>query len=111
MAAHSHGGQPAISVDGLEFIIHSVFLPPQLPQQDDSEPERDQALAKVVLQSLARFAATGGHAKASDSAAPLIKMLENIIRSRAPKGGLIQGEVEKQLGSMKNSGMTQPHFS
>lgn len=106
MAPPSDGGQPAVSIDSLDFIMHSVFLPPQLPQQDDSEPERDQALAMVLFQSLTRFAATGGHAKASKTTALLLRMLEKIIRSRAPKGGLIQSEVEKQLGSMKNSGMS-----
>ncbi|TLD29710.1 p-loop containing nucleoside triphosphate hydrolase protein [Venturia nashicola] len=102
MALSSDGGQPAISVDSLKFIIHSVFLPPKLPQQDDSEPGRDQALVTVLLHSLNKFAATGGHAKARESAVPLLKMLDNIIRSRAPNGGLIQKEVENQLSSMKD---------
>ncbi|KAE9977309.1 hypothetical protein EG327_007776 [Venturia inaequalis] len=102
MALSSDGGQPAISIDRLEFIIHSVFLPTRLPQQNDSGPECDHALVSVLFQSLTRFTATGGHAEASETAAPLLSMLENIIRSRAPNGGLIQSEVVKQLGSMKD---------
>ncbi|KAE9976350.1 hypothetical protein BLS_002095 [Venturia inaequalis] len=110
MALSSDGGQPAISVDCLEFIIHSVFLPQQLPQQDDSGPECDQALATVLFRSLTRFTATGGHVEASETAASLLRMLENIIRSRAPNGGLSQSEVGKQLGSMKDLDMLVFHI-
>lgn len=107
MAPPSDGDKPAISIDSLAFIIHSVFLPPKLPQRDDSAPESDQALITVLLQSLKKFHATGNHVKANETVVPLMKMLENTTLSRAPNGGLLQSEVEKQLGSMKDLGMLQ----
>jgi hypothetical protein len=102
------GGQPTISIGNLQYIIHHVFLPPKLPQKDDSTPERGAALTKQVLQSLKRFEAKSGHGEANKATNSLVKMLENMIQSRTPEGGLLQSAVETQMGSMENSGISQP---
>jgi hypothetical protein len=103
----SDGGQPTISVDDLQYIIHHVFFPPKLPQKDDSAPEYDKALTKQVLQALRAFEASGGQLQANTSTTLLIRMLENMLESRGSKSGLLQNAVENQMGSMKNTGMSQ----
>ncbi|CZT11794.1 uncharacterized protein RCO7_11377 [Rhynchosporium graminicola] len=41
----------------LEYIITHVFLPPKLPQKDDSNPDRDLALTEILKAALDSFQA------------------------------------------------------
>lgn len=41
--------------DDFLYIIHHVFLPPRLPQQDDLTTSSDQALMGAVLDAMERF--------------------------------------------------------
>jgi hypothetical protein len=98
--------QPALSADALRHITNHVFLPPKLPQQDDSAPEHDDALEKLVLEALIGFEASRGCSQSCSGA--IIKMLQNIISSRSPQGDLLQNIIEDQIGSMDDKGKT--HF-
>ena len=39
----------------IEYLAHHLFLPPQVPDQDDSHSELDQALMRTVLRSLGKY--------------------------------------------------------
>lgn len=94
-----------LSSDALQYIIHHVFLPPKLPQEDDSDTANDIALTNQVLAALRAFDAIQGHA--SSKTAPLatsIAMIENMITSRVTDGRLLEEAVQTQMGSMKDNG-------
>ena len=44
-----------LMIDKLMFLIHHVFLPPKLPQQDDSTPSLDRFLIEVVQNAVQEF--------------------------------------------------------
>ena len=53
MSAASSGGCNTLPTrQSLDFIYHHVFLPPQVPQQDDYLPELDLALMQIAQESL-----------------------------------------------------------
>jgi hypothetical protein len=94
-----------LPTDALQYIIHHVFLPPKLPQEDDSDTANDFALTNQVLATLRALNAIQGHA--SSETAPLvtsIAMIENMINSRATNGRLLEEVVHAQMGSMKRNG-------
>ena len=39
----------------MNYLIHHVFLPPQLPQEDDYSAEHDTALLRAVMDALEDF--------------------------------------------------------
>ncbi|EXJ68848.1 uncharacterized protein A1O5_07780 [Cladophialophora psammophila CBS 110553] len=43
------------SPGALTYLIHHIFLPPKLPQEDDHDPEYESVLLNVVLDALGRF--------------------------------------------------------
>ena len=48
-------------------MIHPVFLPPQLPQEDDSAPELDDELVGLIVKSLQDFGSLQGSTIEIDS--------------------------------------------
>ncbi|QDS77180.1 hypothetical protein FKW77_001966 [Venturia effusa] len=108
MAPPSDGCQPAMSTACLRYMIDHVFMPPKLPQKDDSAPEHDQALMEQVYQALKKFEDEGSHFQAS--LIPIIAMLENMIASRGPDGVLIQGTVVDQMGAIENNDVLAFHI-
>jgi hypothetical protein len=46
---------PISDPDHLTYIINHLFLPPKLPQEDDSSPTGTQALLQHVTESAAAF--------------------------------------------------------
>lgn len=39
----------------LNYMVHHVFLPPQLPQADDFRPQHDTALIETMLKALSNL--------------------------------------------------------
>lgn len=56
MAAASKSG--ASSLGCLSYLINHIFLPPQLPQEDDSDPSSDRALLESIVAGLDAFEST-----------------------------------------------------
>jgi hypothetical protein len=52
-AASSDGGSKLPSRQALNFLYNHVFLPPEVPQQDDYLPELDTVLMQTAQESLA----------------------------------------------------------
>lgn len=45
----------SLSQEEVHYLVHHVFLPPQLPDKDDAAPTYDHALVQTVFRSLTRF--------------------------------------------------------
>jgi hypothetical protein len=44
-----------INLHKLQYIVNHIFLPPELPQKDDHNPENDRALCRELCQSACNF--------------------------------------------------------
>ena len=87
----------------LPYIINHVFLPPKLPQKDDSSPSRDAALAEALLEGLEAFHdLLPGPEQPQWS--PLIRMIRQVLSMRDPRGGLATECVEDALEKMVGRG-------
>ena len=96
--------------NSLEYIINHVFLPPKLPQEDDSSPINDSALTNEVLRALEAFDAMQSQASNMTSLARSVAMIKNMVLSRAPDGRLLEALVQNQMKSMKDNGQQMIAF-
>ena len=87
----------------LPYIINHVFLPPKLPQKDDSSPSRDAALAETLLEGLKAF-----HdllpTQQQPQWSPLIRMIYQVLSMRDSQGGMATECVGDALEAMIDGG-------
>lgn len=89
-----------ISCKGLQFIINHVFLPPKLPQQDDSNDQYERSLLDLVCQTLSTFQAKVAPEHRNivqdvqQSMAQLAQLLDS---SQALNGDLLQAAAANSL--------------
>ena len=88
----------------LSYIINHVFLPPKLPQEDDSGVVEDSALIVECEAALESFQA---HLPSHDCRrwAACIRMLRKMLELRDPSGDMISEKVEASLESMVDLGI------
>ena len=89
----------------LTYIINHVFLPPKLPQTDDSHAAKDELLIKellAALKSLQHHIPETEHPKWI----PCIKMVHTMLTLRNHSGGLVPDRLEKAFGEMLDGGMS-----
>ena len=100
----------------LGFIINHVFLPPELPQKDDSGlwqngPAHRKALTKMCYDAFKSFQSL--HPPEQQARLePIVKMLERLLVSKTEDGVLSPESVDPILASMANTGKmnTRPHL-
>ncbi|KAF3059206.1 hypothetical protein GL218_04803 [Daldinia childiae] len=80
MAQVSQRKLAELSAEEIRYIINHVFLPPQLPHENDYEVKNDEALLKMVVQTLYEFReyVQGDETNAVDSA---ITTMEHLHRN------------------------------
>ena len=87
----------------LNYIINHVFLPPKLPQKDDSNTAKGSSLLEEVLTALKSFQAHIPEQERSEWI-PCIKMVRKMLQIRDHFGGLVAKEVETTLMEMADGG-------
>jgi hypothetical protein len=87
-----------------EYIITHVFLPPKLPQEDDSTSEQDSALIKECRAALRSFQACLPSQEHWRWAAHVM-MLSKMLELRDPSGDVLSKKFEILLETMKTKGM------
>jgi hypothetical protein len=92
------------SSSNLEYIITHVFLPPKLPQGDDSDPKRDLALIERFRAALKLFQARFTGRERQQLETPIL-MSSNMLGLRDTSGDIRSEEVERSLEAMKCTGM------
>ena len=92
--------------DELNYIINHVFLPPKLPQKDDSDNLMNVALIEKVINALKSFK---DHVPEQEGPGwnSCIKMANHMIELRNHSGELVAGKVEIALKQMVNGGINQ----
>jgi hypothetical protein len=91
------------SSPSLEGIITHVFLPPKLPQEDDSNSEQDFSLMEECRAALSSFQAHLPDQERWQWVTP-IRMLSKVIELREPSGNMLSERVELSLGGMEANG-------
>jgi hypothetical protein len=88
----------------LSCIINHVFLPPKLPQEDDSGVVKDSAL---IVECKAALEAFQAHLPSHECRrwAACIRMLRKMLELRDPSGDMISEKVEATLESMADQGI------
>ena len=91
----------------LDYIINHVFLPPKLPQKDDSDVTKDSSLVEELLVALKSFQA---HIPEQERLEwiPCIKMVCNMLQIRDHFGGLVAKKVVTTLREMVDEGTDFP---
>lgn len=93
-----------VDASNLRYIITHVFLPPKLPQHDDSDPTKSAALAEELLAALRAFETYSTQQDLSVWMS-LIKMVEETRGLRDTSGGLNPDKLERGLLQMIDGGM------
>lgn len=88
----------------LPYIINHVFLPPELPQKDDSHADHDSALIEECEAALESFQAHFPTYTQGKLAA-CTKMISKMLMMRDKSGDMMSGKVEASLESMVNRGI------
>ena len=96
--------QKMSSSSNLEYIITHVFLPPKLPQEDDSDPKKDLALTEQFRVALRSFQARLPGRERRRWVAPIL-MLSKMLGLRDTSGDILSEKVESSLEAMKGTGM------
>ncbi|KAI9679782.1 MAG: hypothetical protein M1817_004796 [Caeruleum heppii] len=93
----------------LTYILTHVFLPPELPQKDDSDAIKSAALTAEVLTALTAFQA---HFAEEEQAAwkPCIDMLATMLELRDHSGALIAKKLQQSLQEMENGDIVALHL-
>ena len=87
----------------LYHIVNHVFLPPKLPQKDDSDTTKSTSLIEELLTALRLFQAHILKQERSEWI-PCIKMVSGMLELRNPFGGLVTEKVESALRTMMDGG-------
>ncbi|KAG9237428.1 hypothetical protein BJ875DRAFT_370034 [Amylocarpus encephaloides] len=88
------------SIECFPYIFNHVFLPTELPQEDDCDIERDLMLIRECEAALKAFQNYVPFEQASQWAS-LTTMAHRMLGLRSPSGGLKQAGIASALGHMK----------
>jgi hypothetical protein len=92
-----------MSLSHLEYVIRHVFLPPKLPQSDDTDPANDASLTKAVHDALVAFLA---HVPADERQVwnTCVETTSNMLEMRNSSNGLVEDKVAEALNGLFEGG-------
>jgi hypothetical protein len=74
----ARGGMP-LDMPTIDFLIHHIFLPPRLPQDDDKDGRHLLAMAQVLRDSVSTFMAA--EQSSNPSLQPALDMLNRFLNT------------------------------
>lgn len=77
------------------YLFHHVFLPPQLPQENDGDAEMDGTLISVIISSLQRLKEFYTDSATRSSISDVITLLLNLSLVHIFTGAVASGEVHE----------------
>ena len=92
-----------LDAEDFPYMTHHVFLPPQLPDADDTDPLREMALMRSVHSALQRFMSLQ---KDDDLAGIMccIKMVNLMMSLRDSAGALDSDTLDEALSQLQENG-------
>ncbi|GAA93193.1 similar to An08g12160 [Aspergillus luchuensis IFO 4308] len=98
---------PRLSTTDTIYLLHHVFLPPKLPQEDDYNASHESALLDGVIDALALFQEYS-HGQESEVVDSVKVMLTRLRATRDCHGDVNHVELQKALEELENSGGALP---
>lgn len=90
--------------DAIMYMIHHVFLPPQLPQEDDFDPEHEMKLLNIICETMQMFKACAkpDQQEALQSASTMMESLRRILDDL---GFISEHELKDVLQELSTKGI------
>ena len=103
MESPSHVQQ---TTDVMNYLIHHVFLPPQLPQEDDYSAEHDTALLRAVIDALEDFRhyVVEEQMKHAESVISMLSITDRVRDKASINGSLDPQFFKNALKNLSKSG-------
>ena len=86
------------------YMIHHIFLPPKLPQEDDFDPQHEKILLNTVGDTLRTFKAAAGYGQ-RDIIESVSAMMENLKIVRDESGAINEKKLGSTLRKLSQTGM------
>lgn len=93
-----------IELEALLFQIHHVFLPPELPQKDDTNVSHEKTLVETVYLALQDFQQYFPVDHQRPELEHCIAMINSMIHTRDVNGLLDPEAVEERMVNLNNFG-------
>jgi len=91
-------------LDAIMYMIHHIFLPPELPQEDDFDPQHERILLNTTSDALQMFNAAAGYGL-QGIIESVIAMMDNLRIVRGDLGAISEGKLESALRKLPKRGM------
>ena len=94
-------------LNAIMYMIYHIFLPPELPQEDDFDPQYEKIMLDTTSDALQMFkaAAENGQHDIIESVRAMIGNLRNL---RDDLGTINEGKFESALRELPKRGMFPP---
>ncbi|KAF7592481.1 hypothetical protein BBP40_000216 [Aspergillus hancockii] len=91
------------------YLVHHVFLPPKLPQEDDYKPEYELVLLEKCIEALQQFKVYVSDSDA-DSIAAAATMVTRLAQTCGPNGDVDEKELRIALTQLYTEGGILPVY-
>lgn len=88
------------------YLIHHIFLPPQLPDEDDFDSEYEKMLLDTTVSCLLKFKTclTCEQATSVDLVVAMVTNMRTVRKFSGGEDGLMQGKLEDALKDLCQKG-------
>ena len=95
-----------MSSQAMNYLIHHIFLPPELPHGDDSKPEYEIILLDTVIEALRKFKSliADDQYYILDSILAMVSAMRTMLDSSSSQSGLVEGKLEVDLKKLCEQG-------
>ena len=94
-------------LDAIVYMIHHIFLPPELPQEDDFDPQHERILLDTTSDALRMFKTAAEYGQ-RDIIESIRAMIDNLRILRDDSGAIDSGKFESALQELPQRGMFSP---
>ncbi|KAL3412906.1 hypothetical protein V8F44DRAFT_645694 [Aspergillus fumigatus] len=91
------------------YLVHHIFLPPKLPQEDDYKPEYELMLLEKCVEALQQFKVYVSDSEA-DSIAAAVTMVTRLAHICGPNGDVDEKEFRNALTQLYTEGGILPVY-
>ncbi|KAK0643172.1 hypothetical protein B0T16DRAFT_391740 [Cercophora newfieldiana] len=95
--------KPSVNIDALNFMINHVFLPPRLPQTDDTCAEHVQATVQALCDAVSRFLSLG--VESQPSVQTVLGMLQRFRYLEVSQLGATGNGLRNVIANLKHGGV------
>ena len=94
-------------LNAITYMIHHIFLPPELPQEDDFDPQHERILLDTISDALQMFKTAAEYGQ-QDIIESVRVMIGHLRISRDDSGAIDEGKFESALRELPKRGMFSP---